>query len=204
MRRLFLIRHAPADSSGYVGWSDPALGERGLSEAKLVGERMSGEEVGAVYSSDLRRARETAEEVARALGVSVRVREEFRELHFGEWEGRSHEELVERDGERYGAWLSDPESVSPPGGETFARLDERVRRGFERALDETKGENVAVVAHGGPLRLIACRLLGMPPENHWRLGVSRSGVTTFEWTSEDSLPVLRGFDEVSHLRTRAL
>lgn len=75
--------------------------------------------------------------------------------------------------------------------------------GFDEAVGEVDrefgfGAGLAIVAHGGPLRLIACRLLGMPPDNHWRLGMSHSGITTFEWSG--SIPVLRGFDDVSHLR----
>lgn len=217
MRRLFLIRHAPAEpfepgGGCYVGWSDPALGERGLSEARLVGKRFSGEEsIKAVYSSDLSRARETASEVARALGLRVRGRARFRELNFGEWEGESHANLEVRDAERYAEWLADPEVVRPPGGETLAELRRRVNRGFDAAMSEAErefgfGAGIAIVAHGGPLRLITARLLGMPPENHWRLGLAHSSVTTFDWAGEEawdapgSLPVLRAFNDLSHLK----
>ncbi|MGH3087512.1 MAG: histidine phosphatase family protein [Rubrobacteraceae bacterium] len=209
MRRLFLVRHALAESpEGYVGWSDPPLGERGVREARLIGERLSKEvSIKAVYSSDLSRSVETAAEVARRAGVRARERKFLREMRFGEWEGKPHEKLVKEDAKRYAAWVSDPERARPPGGETFAELRGRVYRGFEEITNEVDREfgeevGIAVVAHGGPLRLIACRLLGMPPENHWRLALARSGVTTFEWSARNgtpSLPVLRAFNDLSHL-----
>lgn len=218
MRRMFLIRHSPTEPLkrvGYVGWSDAPLGERGVSEARLTGERISKEEgIRAIYASDLLRARGTAEEVARRLGVGVGTRKDFRELNFGAWEGSAHEDLMERNGGLYESWLGNPEDVSPPGGETFAELRGRVNRGLDAAMDEVErefgvGAGLAIVAHGGPLRLIACRLLGMPPENHWRLGMDHSGITTFEWPGEArwselrSLPVLRGFNDLSHLKAGA-
>lgn len=218
MRRLFLVRHSPTNSKergGYIGWSDAPLGEGGMSEATLIGERISKEEsICAIYASDLLRSRGTAEEIARRLGLGVGTRKDFRELGFGAWEGLSHEDLMERDRELYESWLGNPEDVSPPGGETLAELRWRVHRGLDAAMDEVErafgvGAGLAIVAHGGPLRLIACRLLGMPPENHWRLGMDHSGITTFEWPGEarwndrSSLPVLRGFNDLSHLKKGA-
>lgn len=218
MRRLFLIRHAPTEPlkrGGYIGWSDAPLGERGMSDAWRIGERIAKEEgIRAIYASDLARARDTAEEVARRLGLGVGRRKDFRELNFGAWEGWPHEDLMERDRELYESWLGNPEDVSPPGGETFAELRGRVHRGLDAAMDEVEqefgvGAELAIVAHGGPLRLITCRLLGMLPENHWRLGMDHSGITTFEWTGKapwedpSSLPVLRGFNDLSHLKADA-
>jgi broad specificity phosphatase PhoE len=218
VRRLFLIRHAPTEPlkrGGYIGWSDAPLGERGMSEARLTGERISKEErIDAIHASDLLRARGTAEEISRRLGLGVERRRDFRELGFGEWEGLAHEDLMERDRERYESWLGNPEDVSPPGGETLAELRGRAHRGLDAAMDEAErefgvGVGLAIVAHGGSLRLITCRLLGMPPENHWRLGMDHSGITTFEWPGEapwedpSSLPVLRGFNDLSHLKSDA-
>ncbi len=218
MRKLFLIRHSPTKPLkrvGYVGWSDAPLGERGVSEARLTGERISKEErIDAIHASDLLRSRRTAEEIARRLGLGVRTRKDFRELSFGAWEGLAHEDLMERDRELYESWLGNPEDVSPPGGETLAELRGRVNRGLDAVMEEAErefgvGAGLAIVAHGGPLRLIACRLLGMPPENHWRLGMDHSGITTFEWPGEapwndrSSLPVLRGFNDLSHLKAGA-
>jgi alpha-ribazole phosphatase len=205
VKRLHLVRHAPAEwpegeEPRYRGSSDAPLGERGRWEARLLAGRFAAEEIDAVYASDLTRARETAEGISAPLGLPVRLRPGFRELDFGEWEGASHEELLRRAGERYTGWLASPERVAPPGGETLVELQERVERSFEVLVDASEGEGgVVLVGHGGPLRLILCRLLGMPPGNHWRLGLEHSSVTTLEGAGPDSEPVLRAFNDRSHL-----
>lgn len=201
--RLLLARHAPAEwpqggEPRYRGWSDAPLGEAGLAAARLLARRLEGEGLAAVYSSDLLRAASTAREVSSRLGVPLRLRRGLRELCFGRWEGLSHREILGRDPERYRRWLEDPLGAAPPEGESAAlclgRAWEVLREIRER---HPPGSAALVVSHGGTLRLLVCRLLGMPPANHFRLRLDPCGLTTVDWEAER--PVLSGLNDLSHL-----
>lgn len=200
MKRLYLVRHAPADwpesEPCYRGWSDAGLSVRGRREAASLAGRFAHEGLDAVYSSDLRRARQTADGIADALGLRTKIVEGLREMNFGDWEGRSHAELS--GGGHYDRWVADFFNVSPPGGESFGDFVRRVRVGMTEILRcEPDRASVAVVGHGGSLRVVMCDLLGMPEGNHWRIRQDHSSVTLFEWAGE--IPVLHYLNDLSHL-----
>lgn len=213
MRRLYLVRHSPAAwpeaEPGYRGWSDAGLSETGAREAERVAGWFAGRFAGRaadvegrispVYTSDLARAVETARAIASVAGSSgLRVREGLREISFGEWEGRSHGELMLDGPETYRRWLEDPFSVSPPGGEGFGDFARRVKDTFSQILAEGPGDARAVlVGHGGSLRVILCDLLGMPDENHWRVRLDHSSISLIEFSGDT--PVLRALNDTSHL-----
>ncbi|BBL81146.1 phosphoglycerate mutase [Rubrobacter xylanophilus] len=199
--RLLLVRHAPAgwpQEPRYRGWSDAPLGEEGLRAARLLARRVAEEAPDAVYASDLSRASGTAREVSSRLGVPLHLRGGLREMAFGEWEGLSHREVLGRDPERYRRWLVDPFGTAPPGGESAAACLARAWEVLEEIRESLPaGSSAVVVSHGGTLRLLLCRLLGMPPANHFRLRLDYCGITTVDWESE---PVLSGLNDLSHLR----
>lgn len=203
--RLYLVRHAPAawpeslDGGGprYRGRSDAPLSPAGRLEARTLGKRFLGERLDAVFASDLRRAVETAERLAG--GTPVREVPDLAEYSFGLWEGRSHEELLREGSPEYRAWLEDPFSVAPPKGETFREFAARVEAAMEEPLRTARDGRVALVGHGGPLRLALGKLLGLPRKNGWRLRLDRSGVSVVEWAGE--LPVLCLLNDLSHLQS---
>lgn len=154
---LYLIRHPrPAVAPGTCyGQTDLGLAE--CPDAVAARLRPMLPERHVLYSSPLSRARLLAE----ALG-EVRSDPRLMEIHFGEWEGRSYEDIgqVALD-----AWVAAPLDFAPPGGESPRRMAERVHA-FLAELQAERPEAAVIVAHGGPLRAIAGRLLGLPPE-HW-------------------------------------
>lgn len=153
--RLMLLRHGQTELSverRYSGRGNPALTELGRRQAdaaaKYLGERGG---IGAVISSPLQRARETATAAAAALGLDVTVDDDLIETDFGDWEGLTFGEAAERDPELHRRWLRDP-SLPPPGGESFETVAERVRRLRDRLLVEHGGETVLVVSHVTPIK----------------------------------------------------
>jgi broad specificity phosphatase PhoE/ribonuclease HI len=153
--RLLLLRHGQTELSvnrRYSGRGNPALTELGRRQAaaaaRYLGERGG---VTAVVSSPLQRARETAGAAAAALGLEVTVDDDLIETDFGDWEGLTFSEAAERDPDLHGRWMRDT-SVSPPGGESFDAVAQRIRRARNRLIAERGAATVLVVSHVTPIK----------------------------------------------------
>ncbi|GAB4265390.1 histidine phosphatase family protein [Deferrisoma sp.] len=161
--RVLLIRHATAGDPGVLhGHVDVPLTPDGRAEAERLALRLRGEPVGALYASDLRRARETAEILGQQWGLRVVEEPALRELHMGRWDGKPVQEVLAAEEDLVRQWWSDLERFATPGGESLADLAERAVPAFERIVTQHPGETVAVVAHGGTNRVILFRYLGIP------------------------------------------
>ena len=159
--KLLLIRHArPLRSGVCYGQSDIACAP---VPQRLVWEGVRPQRV---VASDLGRCRELAVSIAAACDCPVEFDPNLREMNFGEWEGRSWDALAAEDGPRLERWMSDYLVESPPGGETYQALADRVCRALAAA--EGAGDDVAWVTHAGPIRVVLARLLDLPPEASFR------------------------------------
>jgi probable phosphoglycerate mutase len=143
---LLLARHGETDwnrDGRWQGWADPPLNDTGRAQARALAEQLRGTPFDAVYSSDLLRARETAEIVGAPHGVPIRVEVDLREIDIGSWSGLTRAEIEERfpDGER-------------PDGETRPQHAARVLAAVERIARENLGRRVLIVTHGGTLRTL--------------------------------------------------
>jgi alpha-ribazole phosphatase len=156
-----------------MGWTDVGLGPEGRRQAEALVGRFEGCQVDAVYSSDLRRARETAAPLAQRRGLSIEATADLREIDFGAWEGRRLEELWLESPEEARAWEAALRRVPSSFGETFEQLEARVAR-FARRLGA--GAEV-VVAHRGPLAVLYALLAGVSLEGAWRLPFDLGSVT---------------------------
>ena len=138
------MRHGETDWNAeqrVQGHADPSLNARGREQARALAASLAGERIAAIYSSDLARARETAEIVAEALSLDVRVDAALREFDTGNWTGLTRDEIRRRfpDDARH-------------DGETRDELVARIGAALTQISDEHPGERVLVVTHGGPLR----------------------------------------------------
>ena len=129
MIHLLLVRHGQTDwneQHRYQGQTDIPLNDTGREQASTVVPRMKAYDIDAVYASDLKRARETAEIVSRETGVEVRSDPRLRELSFGVFEGLTFDEIGEQWPDELSAWIAD-RSSTPPGGEPMDRFVARLR-----------------------------------------------------------------------------
>jgi alpha-ribazole phosphatase len=172
MSDIFFIRHAETDMAGtFCGHSDPELNSRGHAQLAELINRMAGENIGMVYSSDLRRAHATGEALADAFGVDCYLRPALREINFGRWDGLGWKE-IERHDETYAhRWLAEYPRLPAPDGEPFGDFERRIldEVGFLAIEAEAKGHNFAVVTHAGVLRTVLCRLCGRSEDNAWEM-----------------------------------
>jgi broad specificity phosphatase PhoE len=160
---MLLIRHGQTDwnatrrSQGHI---DIPLNGDGRRQSELLARRLASWPVGALYSSDLRRAGETAEIVGQALGLSPMFESALRERHGGVFQGHTTEELQELHPEALQAFVE--RGRNPPGGESNLDLARRATPALERIAAAHRGQTVALVTHGGTLRVMIAYILGLP------------------------------------------
>ena len=163
--RLFLIRHGQVEGheeKRYNGQGNIPLTARGRRQLEAVAARLAGVPLDAVWSSDLDRCRYGAEQLAATRALTVVYRPALRELHVGDWEGRTWQELQASYPAEWQARLDDIVHYRIPGGESFLDAARRVRAALAELLAAHPGQKVALVAHGGVNRIIILDALGAP------------------------------------------
>ena len=163
MTTILLARHGETDwnrEKRWQGHADLSLNERGREQARALAERLELVPFGAIYASDLRRARETALIVAERKGLAVTPLRELREIDVGSWTGLSHDEVKERFRDAY-TQSRTRTGRGWEGGETYAEMGRRVLDAVSRIASEHPGDAVLVVTHSGPIRTVRAHALGL-------------------------------------------
>jgi probable phosphomutase (TIGR03848 family) len=178
---ILLIRHGTNDwvDRRIAGWTPGVhLNKAGQTQAKRLAEELSDQPIVALYSSPLERAHETAAPLAARLGLPVTLRDEFGELRFGEWQGRSLAELAEDPlWQRFNTARS---TTRPPGGELMLETTARVIAGLEQVRAAHPHDLVAVFSHGDVIRAALLYYLGMPLDFFQRIEIHPASVSTVE------------------------
>jgi len=170
MNEILFIRHAETDMAGtFCGHSDPDLNERGHTQVSELLDTLRGGDIGAVNTSDLRRALTTAETIAKSLTVDCIVRPALREISFGRWEGRSWNDIEQQEQDYAHRWIAEYPNMPAPGGEDIGEFKRRVLNEVEFLSTQAMTRNIAVVTHAGILRTILCALCGCSTEEAWKL-----------------------------------
>jgi broad specificity phosphatase PhoE len=210
-QRLLLVRHGVTDwnrEGRFQGHLDPALADDGRAEADLLAARVASSELlrpQRVVSSPLARAVQTAEAIARALeprAPEVSGDPRWMEIGQGEWEGRTHRELAETDGQRYAAWRARAGERQPPGAEPIDDALRRVAAALD-ALLSTGPWPLTVVSHGGTLRLAARHLLDLEPLRAWALDVDNASLSVLVRDDDGGRWRVERWNDTGHLLGRA-
>ena len=200
MTTVFFIRHGQTEwnkALRYQGHSDIALTEEGLKQAELVAGRLAHEPFSAIYSSDLSRARITAERIAEKHGLPVTITPDFREVGFGDWEGLRYNQINDGWPDDMDKFFRQPGQVSIPGGETFHAVQERTNKALDKIRARHDGQCVAVVTHGGAIRTMLCSALGISLDLLWSFRQDNTAVNIVEY--EAKYNILRLVNDANHL-----
>lgn len=163
MRRIVLLRHGETtgnSGSRYHGSGDPDLAPAGREQMRVAAGRLRREGFDVVATSPLKRAWRSAWIVGE--GRPVRILRDFREIHFGRWEGLTREEIAAADPVLFEDWEKGAAGFEYPGGERRAEFRARVERGLAE-IGRTPGHAALVVAHKGVIRTICEVLTGSKP-----------------------------------------
>lgn len=200
MAKLFLVRHGESvwnNRCRYQGQADIQLSDTGRLQARLLAERLKKEKITDVYSSDLKRAYDTANILAAPHNLHVQVTKELRDINFGVWEGLSHEQILSQYGELAKKWYMYPAEVRIPGGETFVELKERA---YNAVLDilRKNTDGTIIVTHGFTILAIICGLLEIDLNLAFRLRQDNTALNIIEY-NEGSI-MLSLLNDINHLQ----
>ena len=200
MSRLLLVRHGKTRLSNddrFWGKTDIPLSSTGIKQAGQLRARLAQEKIKVIYSSPLNRARYTAEIIAAEHKLTVNVCDELAECNFGYIEGLTFEE-IKRLHPEFAEELASRKAVTFPGGESLEQLNDRVLV-FLHQLENLKPQDTAaIVAHGGPLRLIICNLLGMDIRYWVQMTIDLASLSIVN--SFPNISYLNLLNDTSHLK----
>jgi len=178
--KLMLIRHGASDwnlKRRYCGFADRPLAAKGKKQAKRFRKRIKCLKVDAVYSSDRKRALQTAG-IAFA-GAKIKKMPGLREMHFGIFEGMTFKEIMKKYPKIHKEWLNDPFSVTIPKGERLDALRKRVANAIKKIIRDNPNKTVAVVFHGGAISAYITAIL--KSKDFWKHIPGPTGVCTLEY-----------------------
>ena len=150
---LLLVRHAHTEMAGrFCGQIDPPLSAEGLGQLPKLVERLGKYPVTHIFSSDLQRARQTAEPIAQRCQLPIHQVAFLREFAFGSWEGLKWDQIAAQDPQYAQRWLDLYPSVPAPGGELFADFRKRIHEAMDAIAAQMQAGCAVVVTHGGVIR----------------------------------------------------
>lgn len=201
LTKLFLIRHGETDwntENRFQGQTETPLNELGRSQAERIANRLNGEGIEVIYSSDQARALETARIVGKKIGVEVIPSEQLREASYGEWEGLTWEEVKEGFPEELERRTADPDDYPPPGGETLRQMQSRVMAELNAIVSKQAGKRILVVCHAGPCNAVVCSVLGVSWIKRTVWKISNASLNIVE--IEDGTWRILTLNDMCHLR----
>ena len=170
MTTIFLARHGESDwnvAKRFQGHSDRPLTERGRQQAHALADLVAAQEIDAVYTSPLSRARETAEIVAARAGLEPVALPELREVDTGSWSGLSRADVEARFPEGFARWRSGGSGWED--GESYEEMAERVIGALRTIAEDHPDGRVLIISHGGPIRAIHAAAEGVAIKDYRRL-----------------------------------
>jgi alpha-ribazole phosphatase len=162
---IYLLRHGEvegAETRRFIGHLDVPLSRRGERQCAAQAERLRPVPLGALFASDLGRARRSAEIIGAPHGLTPTIVPALREMDMGRWDGLTAGEIRAREPDAFADWMARVGEFPFPGGESVPALLARVAPAFDAIVDAHAGQAVCIVAHGGPNRALLCRALGLP------------------------------------------
>jgi len=179
------------------GQLDPPLSDEGRRQAARLGRRLAGRTFAGLYSSDLKRAAETAHLVGQAVGADVTPLAELREIYLGEWEGLRTEDLAARFPEAWASWTDEPNWDLVPGGEGSAAFEARVSLALDRLFERHAQGDVLVVTHGGVIQIALHHVVGRPGRGIFPFRIQNASVSVLE--KRNGRVVVSGVNDIGHL-----
>jgi broad specificity phosphatase PhoE len=182
---VVLVRHAASRGAGkFVGQKDEPLTAAGRRQLKELYRKLSGFRFHAIFTSDLKRAIETALPAARRQKLELQIRPGLREMHFGCWQGLSWDQIRRREPRTADRWLKHFASEPIPGAEKFQRFKRRVTAELKAIVAGNQERCVLVVTHAGVIRVLLADALGVKDEHIFRLAQGPCAVNFVEHFSD--------------------
>ncbi len=200
MTELILARHGETEwnvAEIFRGRIDIELNETGIKQAALLAEYLGGLKIDAIYSSPLKRALKTAEIITGYHKIDVEITPGLIDFNYGKWQGLPHQEVKDKYKELYAEWISSPERVEIPAGESLDEVRERATGVVDDVIAKYDG-TVVLVSHSVVNKVLICALLGLDNAHFWNIRQDTCGITTF--TYENGRFILIKHNDTSYLK----
>lgn len=181
---IHLIRHGETDwnlEQKYQGQQDIPLNSTGIQQAQFVAEKLEGNQFSALYSSDLMRAIQTAQEISRKIDLPIVTQSALREINQGDWEGKFIQDVLATQGAEVRAVYQNPYTARKPGGESIAEVAERMYACLDKLAKKHDQEQIIVVSHGLAIATVLCKVRELPLEMAIRNIPENTGVEVIKW-----------------------
>lgn len=198
---LYFLRHgqtAFSRENAYCGSLDPELTPSGEEMAQAFATAYSSTSWSAIFCSPMQRTQATAKPLCEALGMQPQLRDGFKEIHYGKWEGQSVETVSRDYHDDYIRWLADPAWYPPTGGELAVAIAARAMLVIEEIKQNYSSGNILIVSHKATIRIMLCSLLGIDVGRfRYRLGCPVGSISKVEFGSHG--PLLHALADRTHL-----
>ncbi|UCD55420.1 MAG: histidine phosphatase family protein [Candidatus Omnitrophota bacterium] len=182
MKKLILIRHGETAYTlkrKYCGHENIALNATGMEQAKCLRPKLKDIKIDTIYSSDLKRAFQTAKIAFPKRAILKK--KGLREINFGRFSGLTFEEADKLYPKFYGTWLNNPIKAKIPNGENFSDFAERIERCFNAISRQNSKKTVALFTHGGPIRIIILKILQKGLDKFWDIEVGTGDINIMDF-----------------------
>ncbi len=200
MTEIILARHGETKwnvEEVFRGRIDIELNETGIKQAELLAEYLSAVKIEAIHSSPLKRALSTAEPIASRHKLDVQITSGLIDLDFGKWQGLTTKEVENKYKELYAEWISRPDKVKIPAGESLNDVRKRAISVVDEIIARYEG-TVILVSHRVVNKVLICALLGLDNSHFWNIKQDTCGITTF--TYENGRFILTKHNDTSFLK----
>jgi broad specificity phosphatase PhoE len=199
---MYLVRHGQTawnKEEIFRGRTDVPLDETGLKQAELAGEYFKGMEIGAIYSSPLSRASQTAQKIAQFHNLKVQPLPGIIDMSFGDWEGRQHQEIREKDSKTYRQWVEEPDLVRLPGGEGLDDVRVRAMTALEEVIRKHPEKTLILVSHRVICKVLICAILGLDNSHFWQITQDTTAINLIQYRKGNY--ILSLMNETCHLKS---
>ncbi|MGC9314383.1 MAG: histidine phosphatase family protein [bacterium] len=198
---IYLIRHGETASNvegRFRGRADIPLSENGVRQSIALGESMRNIALTAIYSSPLARSIQTAEKLAFGRNIDVMPHPKFQNIDLGEWTDRPRSEIMGKYPAMWKRWITEPEDMALPGGESVMDVQHRCGEGIRNLVQVHQGESIAVVSHRAVLKPLLADIIGIVKPFFWKLHLDTAGWTLVEYNPEIGFKLIH-FNIVDHI-----
>lgn len=181
---LILVRHGECQANVegvFRGRIDFPLTENGIEQAKLLAEELKNYPVSAIYTSPLARCVKTAEAISEVKKLEVYKDDGFNNIKLGGWEGKPKKEIKENSPELWRLWVTEPEKLQIPNGETLAEVQKRALQSVKRIVSKHRGQTILIVTHRAVLKPLIAGLLCIPQPYFWKIHMDNCAYSIMEY-----------------------
>jgi alpha-ribazole phosphatase len=181
---LWLVRHGETDwnkESRFQGSRDIPLNAAGMHQAEAIAQKLCDGAYDAIYSSDLTRALQTAQQISAQTGLEIIKDASLREINMGIWEGRTIDEIAGEYPAQWQQWQKNPAGVNPPPGESVREVVRRVTAFADELTALHPGGRIIIVAHGISIAALTCKADGLSLAEIYRLVPQNTEVRHLTW-----------------------